>query len=192
MTSVLRKVAFGLMLVLAGVGAAFVVGNTFAEPGGSTAVLYTASWAVPMIALAGYALRRPGPATTVLAVLVAASALFVVLDATFDLVDRDGVGPVGSIAVFVVCVAAGFLGLSRPWTAGWLLIIAGAANLAGPMTRVLESRGAGGFGGSATAVAVPALLIGGLYLAAEPRDHGQSRSRARVTESNEVSGKRHK
>jgi hypothetical protein len=116
-----------------------------------------------MIALAVYALRRPEAATRLLTVVATVAATFVVLDAVFRIVPRDEIGPVGSITVFAVAVALGFLGLRRPALAGWLLLLVGAANLGG--------------GASGVAVAVPALVIGGLFLLAASWAAGPDRGR---------------
>jgi hypothetical protein len=178
---ILRYIAFGLMALFAVFGGAFVIGETLMDPGGVPAVLLSLSWVVPMVALAVYALRRPETATTVLTVVAALVASFVVLDAAFDIVPRDEIGPVGSITVFAVAVALGFLGLHRPAPAGWLLLLVGAANLAGVFARMLDRGDGATLGGSAGAVAVPVLIIGGLFLLAaalEPRpDQGKPHGR---------------
>jgi hypothetical protein len=93
------------------------------DPRGFPAVLLSASWFVPMAALAVYSLRRPETATTVLTVPSALVASFVVLDGVFGMVPRDEIGPVASIIGFAVAVPLGFLGLRRPLRAGWLLLL---------------------------------------------------------------------
>jgi hypothetical protein len=175
---VVRYVAFGLMALLAVFGSAFVIGETVVDPGGFPAVLLSASWFVPMVALAVYALRRPEMATTVLTVVTALVAAFVVLDGVFGIVPRDEIGPVASIIVFAVAVPLGFLGLHRPLRAGWLLLLVGAANLADVVAKIL---GAGdgpplgaALGGSSGAVAVPVVIIGGLFLVAASLEHGRT------------------
>jgi hypothetical protein len=169
-SKVLRYVAFGLMVFFAVFGSAFIIGETLMDPGGFAAVLLSASWFVPMVALAVYALRRPETATTLLTVVTALVASFVVLDGVFGIVPRDEIGPVASIVVFAVAVPLGFLGLHRPLRAGWLLLLVGAADLADVFAKML---GAGdgpppdaALGGSSGAVAVPVVIIGGLFLVA--------------------------
>ncbi|HEU4947601.1 MAG TPA: hypothetical protein VFT31_10635 [Kribbella sp.] len=166
---VLRYLAFSLMMVFAVVGSAFIIGETLADPGGTSGVLISLSWFAPMVALAVYALRRPETATKVLTVLAGVVALFVVLDAVLGIVPRDDVGPVGSIAVFAVAVVLGFLGLRRPFPAGLLLLLVGAANLAGAVATAGSEDGrplGAALRGSSGAVAVPVLVIGGLFLLA--------------------------
>jgi hypothetical protein len=108
----------------------------------------------------------------VVTLVAALVSLFVVLDALYDIVPRDEIGPVGSIAVFAVAVALSFLGLHRPMRAGWLLLLVGAANLAGVFAKVLEPAGGAplgaALGGSSGAIAVPVVVIGGLFLVAAP------------------------
>jgi hypothetical protein len=171
----LRYAAFGLTLLFAVFGTAFIVGSTMMDPGGVPAVVLSVSWFVPMIVLVVFALRRPDTATRVLTVVAALGAVFVVLDALFGIVSADEIGPVASITVFAVAVALGFLGLHRPARAGWLLLLVGTANLVGVFLRMLES-GTGPpdatLGGSSSAVAVPVLIIGGLLLLAASRKPG--------------------
>jgi hypothetical protein len=147
-------------------GSAFIIGEILVDPGGFPAVLLSASWFVPMVALTVIALRRPEMATTVLTVVTAVVASFVVLDGVFGIVPRDEIEPVASIGVFAVAVPLGFVGLHRPLRAGWLLLLVGAANLAEVFVKML---GAGGgpsldaaLGGTSGAVAVPVVIIGGL------------------------------
>jgi hypothetical protein len=75
---VLRYVAFGLIVFFAVLGSAFIIGETLMDPGEVPAVLLSASWFVPMVALAVYALGRPETATTLLTGVTALVASFVV------------------------------------------------------------------------------------------------------------------
>ena len=176
---VLRYIAFGLMALFAVLGGAFIIGEAFTDGNPASAALISASWVVPMLALSAYALWRPAPATRVLTVVAAVVAVLVVLDEMLDVVPRDEVGPVGSIAVFAVAVALGFLGLHRPVAAGWLMLLVGTANLAAVVSKVLQpgdgAPAGAALGGSSGAVAVPVLVIGVLFLIAgslPPRTEG--------------------
>jgi hypothetical protein len=106
----------------------------------------------------------------VLTILTVVVAAFVMLDALFGIVPQDKVGPVGSIAVFAVAVALGFLGLRRTARAGMLLLLlVGAANLAGVFATMLERDGAplgAALSGFSGAVAIPVLVVGALFLLA--------------------------
>jgi hypothetical protein len=175
---VLRYAAFGLTVVLGVFGSAFIIGEILVDPGGLPAVLLSASWFVPMVALAVVALRRPEIATTVLTVVTAVLASFVVLDGVFGIVPRDEIGPVASIGVFAVAVPLGFLGLHRPLRAGWLLLLVGAANLVDVFVRMLGANDGppldAGLGGSSGAVAVAVVIIGGLFLVAASLERGRT------------------
>ena len=48
---ILRYVAFGLALLYGGLGAVFVIGETFADPGGAAAAGLVAAWLVPLVTL---------------------------------------------------------------------------------------------------------------------------------------------
>jgi hypothetical protein len=167
------------MTFLIGVlGGMFIIGETLTDPGGATGALLSALWVLPTAVLAVYALIRPKPAATVVTAVAVAVAAFVVLDQLLDIVPTDDVGPIGAIAVFAAGVVLGFLGLHRPVQAGGLLMLVAAANLAGVFARMLESEGAvvrHPFGGSSGAAAVPALVLGALFLLA-----GWCESRQRV------------
>jgi hypothetical protein len=179
-----RRVAFGLMVLYAVIGTSFILGSTMMDPGGVPAVVLSVSWFVPMIVLAVYALRRPDSASGVLTVAAVLAAVFVVLDAVFAIVPSDEIGPVASITVFAVAVALGFLGVHRPARAGGLLLLVGAANLVGVVATMLES-GDGppyaALGGSSAAVAVPVLIIGGLFLIAASAGPGPDHDARRGT-----------
>jgi hypothetical protein len=181
---VLRYVTFALMALFGVLGGLFIVGETMLDPGGIAGVLLSASWVVPTVAMAVYAVRRPETATKVLAVIAVLAALFVVVDAVAGIVPRNEIGPVGSIVVFAVAVALGFLGLYRPVPAGWLLLLVGGANLAGVVAKTIEpGDGAplgAALGGSSGAVAVPVLVIGALFLLAGYWESRSDRAHARV------------
>lgn len=157
---VLRYAAFGLAVVFAVLGGAFIVGESMMDPGGSTAVVLTASWLIPMIAMSVFSFYRPYTASTVMTLVAIVVALFVVVDVVFRIVPRDEVGPIGSIAVFATAIPLACLGLRRPSTAGLLMLLVGVANIGG--------------GGSGLAVAVPTLMIGVLYLLAGRGQASQS------------------
>jgi hypothetical protein len=164
-----RYTAFGMTVLIGVLGGMFIVGETLTDPGDSTGALVSALWVLPTAVLAVYALIRPKPAVTVLTAVAFAVAAFVIIDQLLDVVPRDEVGPVGAIAVFAVGVALGFLGLHRPARAGGLLLLVGAANVAGVFARMLESDGAvvrHAFGGSSGAAAILVLVLGLLFLRA--------------------------
>lgn len=171
-SKVLGYVAFSVMLLFGALGGLFAAGYAFEDPGGWAAVGIVALYAVPAIALSGYAALRPAPAGRVLAVVTVVVALLVLLNAVVGLWDRDEIGPVDSIAVLGLGVALGFLGLHRPRLAGRLILAVALAQLLSLFARAAV-HGAGdgpplgaALGGSSGVVVVPMLLIGGLFVLA--------------------------
>lgn len=161
----LRIVAVVLTALIGFVATAFVVGETFDDPGGMTAVGLSAAWVVPMLALVLLVLWRPDLATWLLPALTAVVAVFVLLDASLGLVPRD-VGPLDGLLVLVLAVPTGLLGWRRPRLAGFslvamsvLLLVASALTRTGaPLTAIL--------GGSSGVLVLPLLLVGGLLVLA--------------------------
>ncbi len=179
---VLRYVALTLMVVFALIGGAFVVGEAFADPGGWRAVAMTASWAVPVIALGVFALRRPVAAGPVLVGVTVIAALFTLADSAFGIVPREGWGPVAAVLMFAVLVVLATLGLHRAELAGLLMVVAGAAQLAANLiARGGAETGAGPgpgavLGGSSGVVVLPALIVGLLLVLAGALGHEPVRS----------------
>ena len=159
-----RYTVFGLMMVFLALGAAFALGETFADPGGTSAVLMAASWVVPAVGLSIHALGRPDEAQRVLRVVTAVVAAFVVLQSVTDLVPSDEVGPVATLAAFATSVPLAFLALHRAGAAGTMLLVLGLALALGAVV--------GAPAGSATAVAAPLLLFGMLFMATDTGSHG--------------------
>ena len=182
------RAAFVLMTLFGAAGGLFAAGYAFEDPGGWSAVGLVAAWLVPLVALATYAVARPGRATLVLTVVTAVLALLLLLNALAGLVDRDTVGPVDSLAVLVLATAIGFLGLHRPRRAGVLIVTLALAQLVAVLLTAVGQQDGDGpppeavLGGSSGAVVVPLLLIGALFLVAgglEPVRPPDRRSRDR-------------
>ena len=160
----LRRLALGLTLGYAALGAVFVAGETFTDPGGWPAVGMVAAWAVPLAGLGVAAWYRPAASTKVLA---AATALALLLSLWFAVAPQawrsfeDHTGPVRALVTFVIAVPLGLLGRDRPVPAGVLLLVLGLgpAVLAGIAGGVPLSASS-----STGAASVPALVVGGLYL----------------------------
>lgn len=169
----LKYTAFTLMALFGLLGGLFVAGYAFEDPGGWDAVLMTAGWVLPMLALVVYALVRKeaaGPVFIAVTAFVGASTL---LDSLLEIVPRDDVGPVLAISVFSLGVALAFLGLYRSTLAGLLLVVLALVQLAAMVLLHLvhgglaEGPGLGAMlGGSSGVVVVPLLVIGILFLLA--------------------------
>ena len=166
MAKVLRYVAFTLMAIIGLLGGMFVAGETFADPGGWSAVAMTASWALPLVALSVFALRRPASAGPVFIAATALVVLFTLADSAFSIIPRN-TGPVAVVVVFTIGVAPAFLGLRRAELGGLLMVVAGLAQLAA--TR-------GHLGGSSGVVALLVLMVGLLFLLAGALGHESLRS----------------
>jgi hypothetical protein len=168
----LRWTAFTWMALIGLFGCLFVIGETFDDPGGWRAVALVASWLVPLVLLAWFALRRPDAAEPVLVVATILVAGFSLADAAIGIVPRDNWGPMVAVAVFALGLALAFLGLHRPSRAGVLLVSLAAAQF---VAVVLEHAGSGAprlsLGGSSGVVVVPLLLGGLLFLLAGRASH---------------------
>lgn len=169
-TKALKYLAFSLMAVVGLLGGAFVLGETFTDPGGWTAVWVSALWVVPMLGLSVFALLRPDAASPVFVVVTVAVALFTLADSLFAIIPRDDWGPVAAIVVFALGVTLAFFGLRRALLAGALMVTAAVTQLVATVAGVAvhaAGDGAGaGLGGSSGVVVLPLLLIGALFVEA--------------------------
>lgn len=124
----LRRAGFTVMALATLFFGLFVVGDTFADPGGWTAAGLVAAWAAPLAGLAALAWYRPGLAVRVFAVLTMALAGMSIWFAvnphgwrSFE----DGHGPIRAVITFVLAAAIAVLGLKRTAAAGALLLVTG-------------------------------------------------------------------
>lgn len=165
---VLRIVAVGLVTLFGTVTGLFIAGETFADPGGWEAVVLTAAWAVPLIALSVLALVWPSPSSRVLPLVLALVAGWVVVDSLAQLIDRDAWGPAGVVSMFSVVVPCGLLGLHRAGEAGWLLLAGAAAQFAATVASMDRAGGQSlwsAFGGSTGVLVLPLLVLAAVFLA---------------------------
>lgn len=167
----LRKAGLILMMAFSAFIAAFIVGETFTDPGGWKAVGYVATWLVPVAALAWLAWFRPGPA------VIASAALLVgvfVLDLWSAVASdawrsfEDSVGPVRAIITFAIAAPLALLGWKRPFAAGAMLLL-----MMVPPT-ILVATGTGAIGGALLVAASPGSVTGVLYLFAARLERGGS------------------
>lgn len=185
-TNAIRYTAFSLMAVVGLVGALFVAGDAFEDPGGSAALLMSAAWLVPTIGLSVFALLRADRAAPILVGATVAVVGFSLADAFFEIIPRDEWGPVSAVAVLALGVTLAFLGLHRSALAGVLMIVAALAQWgAAALSFVVREAGVGGpgpgalLGGSSGAVVLPLLLVGVLFVIAASFDHESLRPRGR-------------
>lgn len=183
---VLRYTAFGLMVLFGLLGGLFVAGYAFEDPGGWTAVLMTAGWVLPMLALIGYAVVRKQAAAPVFVAVTAFVGLGSVLDSLVTVVPRDDWGPVLAVSVFSLGVALAFLGLYRTRLAGLLMVALALVQLVATALvhlvhgDLFAAEGPGLMailGGSSGVVVLPLLVIGALFLMSDSLTH-EPRTRA--------------
>ncbi len=176
----LRYTAFSLMVLFGVLGGLFVAGYAFEDPGGWNAVLMTAGWVLPMLALVVYALVRKEAAGPVFVAVTAFVGVGTVLDSLVTLVPRDDWGPVLSVSVLALGVALAFLGLFHARLAGLLMTgLALVQLLATALAHVVHGElftdGGPGLvallGGSSGVVVLPLLVTGALFLMADSLSH---------------------
>jgi hypothetical protein len=168
--TIVRYVTFGLAMVYGVVGGLFVIGETFAAPGGAAAAGLVACWLVPLAALVALALVLPDRAVAVLTWVTGAVVVFVLLAGTL-LDPRGQAGPIGAITVFALSVALAFLGVRQPRPAGLLMVAAAAGLVVAQLLAAAVHGHHAGIGGSTAAVVVPVLALGGLFLLAGSLEH---------------------
>ena len=129
----LRRVGFTWMALFTLLFGAFIVGDTFSDPGGWKAAGLVAAWAVPLAGLAALAWYRPGWAIYVFAVLTAAligvSIWFAVDPAGWRSFENQH-GPIRAVITFILVAPIALLGLKRTAAAGVLLLAAGIVPVA--------------------------------------------------------------
>ena len=170
---VLRYTAFTLMTLFGLFGGLFAAGYAFEDLETWSAIGLTAAFAVPTIALSVVALRVPDRAAPWFVGLSGLVAVLTLLEAGFDVVDTDSVGPVVAIGVFALAVALGFLGLHRSALSGVLLVMLGLAQLGAVVlgfSGELAEGGGPGLGDMLTTssgvIVVPMVVVGVLFLVA--------------------------
>ncbi len=130
----LKEAGFTLMALYTLLGGAFIIGETFDDPGGWLALGLVAAWAVPLGALGALAWYRPERAVPVFITLVAGvvglSISFAVNPEGWRAIET-GNGPVRDIVVFALAPGLAVLGLRNIVAAGLLLVVLGAAPLLG-------------------------------------------------------------
>jgi hypothetical protein len=130
---ILRRAGFGLMALSTFFFGAFIIGDTFADPGGWKAAGLVAAWAVPLAGLAALSWFRPDWAIYVLAALTAAVigvSVWFALNPQAWRSFEDRHGPIRAIVTFVLVAAIAVLGLKRTAVAGVLLLAVGVIPVA--------------------------------------------------------------
>jgi hypothetical protein len=157
----LKRSGFTLMALSTLFFGAFIVGETFTDPGGWKAVGLVAAWAVPLAGLAAVAWYRPDWAVRVFAVLTAVaigmSIWFAMSPHGWRSFENQN-GPIRGIITFVLAAAIALLGLKRTAAAGVLLLVLGIVPVA------VSGLGTLGGLGSLVVVSSAPVVTGILYL----------------------------
>lgn len=131
--NLLKRTGFTLMALLTFFFGAFIVGDTFVDPGGWKAAGLVAAWAVPLAGLAALAWYSPGWAIYVLAVLTVAVigvSIWFAMNPEGWRSFEDRHGPIRAVITFVLAAAIAMLGLKRTTAAGVLLLVLGIVPVA--------------------------------------------------------------
>jgi hypothetical protein len=157
----LKRSGFTVMAVSTFLFGTFLVGETFADPGGWKAAGLVLAWVIPLAALAAVAWYRPPWSVPIFAILTAGvigiSIWFAVSPQGWRLFENRN-GPIRDIVTFVLAAAIAVLGLKRTALAGALLLVIGVVPIA------ISSLGSlGGFGSLAVVSSAP-VVAGVLYL----------------------------
>jgi len=167
----LRRAGLVLMAVFTFVGAVWIAGEAFADPGGWRAAGLVAMWLVPLAVLLAISWYRLAWATVLLSALTAGvvslSIWFAADSEAWRAFGNDN-GPLRAIASFVLAAPIALLGWRRPLPAGVLLVVLGGVPVALSAASTL-----GGLG-SLAAVSLPPVLTGILYLLADVIARGAS------------------
>lgn len=155
----------GLLLtgVFTFLGAAWIVGEAFTDPGGWQAVGLVALWLVPLAVLLAISWYRVALATVLLGALTAGMvgvSVWFAADPEAWRAFENNNGPVRAIGSFVLAAPIALLGWRRPLPAGVLLVVLGVVPVA--LSTVGTFRGIG----SLAVVSFPPALTGILYLLA--------------------------
>jgi hypothetical protein len=166
----LKWAGFILMALSTLIAGIFIIGETFADPGGWKAAGLVAVWAVPLAALAALAWYRPGWA---IPVCVALTAVLIGTSIWFAVSPR-GKGPTDAIFTFALAAAVAVLGLKRTGVAGVLLLVVGIVPF------LVSSLGRGHALSSLAAVSFVPIVTGILYLLSASIKGGQQARSARA------------
>ncbi len=158
---ILRRAGFGVAAFVTVVFGLFVVGETFADPGGWKALGLVVAWAVPLAALAAAAWYRPDWATRMFAALIAAViavSVWLAVNPEGWRAFEDRHGPIRAVISFVLAAVVAVLGVKRTAVAGCMLLVLGVAPV------VVSSLGSRlGFASLAVVSSAP-VITGVLYL----------------------------
>jgi hypothetical protein len=154
-----------------------VVGDTLSDPGGWVGSGLVAVWLIATLVVTALVLRRrdlAGPLLTAATLAGVALAAWAVVPSSDWTALEDRVGPIRAVVVVGLTGLLGLLGWFRPRPAAWLLFLVGITPPLGTaLGWVLGALVGSETSGLAVSISwqltsTPALVIGALYLLAEP------------------------
>jgi hypothetical protein len=147
----------------------FIIGETFADPGGWDAVLLNLQWIVPLIALLIIAQTNPRISSFI---FIAIASVIVGMAFTQIIWTREWQGlkfprgPIIGIATMVLCVSLAVWARHRSSIAGFLMVISAGFPILAEALMIGTLR----LGGSSAAVTLPAVFVGLLLLISDQVD----------------------
>lgn len=171
----LRIVAFGILLLFAVLGGAFAAGSAFEDLSFRWVALGVVVLLGCVASLSRLALRSTDTAVVALLALTAVLSVTTVVDARWDLFDRDVNGPVMVVLLMAAAVPLAMLGLRRATEAGVMLLLLGAFQLVA--SGIVHAVAAGELAwqfflrGSSGVAVLPLLVAGVLLVLAGRTDH---------------------
>ena len=169
---ILKRIALGLTVFFGFFAGAFIIGETFADPGGWRAVGLVAVWLVPLLIAAGLAWWLPTVAEWVIGVAVTltiSTFVWAAVDSQAWRSFESGHGPVRAIAIFCLSIPIVVLGWHRPLFAGVTL----AALVLSPFFLLIFSGGAGVAQVSVGMICAPLLIVALLLVMAGLDERGK-------------------
>jgi hypothetical protein len=159
--SALTRTGAAVMAAFTLLGGIFIGGYAMQEPGGTTGMLMTLAWVLPMLILAVAAWFWPAATAPLLLALSSAfiaACVWLAFDRAALSAFLSDNGPVIAVSVLALAFPAAVLGLKRTALAGWLLVALGVLPL------LITIIGRSGAVGSLIAASVVPLVCGIAYL----------------------------
>ncbi len=122
----LKRAGFTIMALFTAFFGAFVIGDTFNDPGGWQAAGLVALWVAPLVALAAFTWYRPDWAISLFIVLIAVAigmSIWFAADPHGWRAFENRNGPIRTIVVFAMSAVIALLGLKRTRVAGVMLLV---------------------------------------------------------------------
>ena len=157
----LRKTATALLSFFIALGSFFIIGEAFADPGGSAAVLLTASWVAPTAVATALIVKKPEFAHYVVAAILiglAGLSALIARDPQHWSQVMDNNGPIFSITVFASALPVMVWANQQARKGGFALILLALI----PQMSMIAIAGARAAGGGSLGLAIQPILVTGI------------------------------